>query len=289
MPISTKQKIVIGALAFAALLFIIVIFADAIFISDLFGVSTDPTAGISIHNDLLIPEDTVVQEDPRQSMDQEIDRFKELLEDIEENSDESEVKGEQIVKTEVSTPVVEETPKSVTPDPSSCPVSTQACVPCTVGEHWACRVEPGETEGYLGWSCQNNNPGNIRYSDSRISLITSHGGEAPCGMREDSRGGTYMIFSTYSAGRNALKAYLKAVDAGDHSAYVDIGCGECTLQDFFKKYAPLADNNLPSAYAGYVASWNGVDSYTTTLRWMILHKFDGMIDAMQSKEGWYVQ
>ena len=54
------------------------------------------------------------------------------------------------------------------PDPppltdGSCPVSTLNCVPCKVSDgHWACRYESGAEYGYLGWSCQNNNPGNIR-------------------------------------------------------------------------------------------------------------------------------
>ena len=78
-------------------------------------------------------------------------------------------KGETVepVKTaQVTTPTTPAAPKPTpTPPPSngSCPASTLNCVPCKVSDgHWACRYEAGAEYGYLGWSCQNNNPGNIR-------------------------------------------------------------------------------------------------------------------------------
>lgn len=169
------------------------------------------------------------------------------------------------------------------PGNGSCPVSTQNCIPCTLGEHWACRVEPGETEGFLGWSCQNNNPGNIRYSDVRINYIQTLGGPAPCGERIDSRGGTYMIFSTYNDGRNGLKAYFKAISNATHTAYSECADGDCSLAYVFSKYAP-GDVN----YAQNIADKIGVD-ISTPLQWVIANKFEELINAVQSKEGFFTQ
>ena len=171
------------------------------------------------------------------------------------------------------------TPKP--PSPSGCPASTQSCIPCTIGQSY-CRYEKGATSGYLGWSCQNNNPGNIRYSSSRINLIRKHGGAAPCGVRYDSRGGTYMIFSTYSKGYGALKAYVKGVNAGDHSAYGS--CGNCTLQYFFSKYAP-GDPNYDNAVGKEI----GVNPETTKLSWVVANKLDPFVNAIKRHEGWFVK
>jgi hypothetical protein len=171
-----------------------------------------------------------------------------------------------------------------TPSPTSCPQSTQNCVPCNKADgNIYCRLEPGKTTGYKGWSCQNNNPGNIRYSSSRINLITGQGGPKPCGERVDSRGGTYMIFKTYSEGRNGLKAYLKAINAGQHSAYSDCADGICSLSYVFSKYAPGDPN-----YAKNIADKLGVP-VTTNLSWVIANKFEQFIDAIQVKEGWFIR
>ncbi|MBD3280899.1 hypothetical protein GF389_05250 [Candidatus Dojkabacteria bacterium] len=166
----------------------------------------------------------------------------------------------------------------------SCPVNTQSCVPCNINDgHWACRVESREEDGYLGWSCQNNNPGNIRYSTARISYIKAHGGPAPCGERFDSRGGTYMIFSSYNDGRNALKAYMEAIVAATHTAYGECADGDCSLSYVFSKYAPGDPN-----YASNIATKLGV-STDTSLQWVIAHKFEDLINAIQQKEGFFIQ
>lgn len=170
--------------------------------------------------------------------------------------------------------------------PSGCPASTLNCIPCNTNDgHWACRVEPGETLGFLGWSCQNNNPGNIRYSTARISYITKHGGPAPCGERIDSRGGTYMIFSTYQDGRNALKAYMKAINAATHTAYSDCADGTCSLSYVFSKYAP-GDPNYAQNVADKIG---GGVTPSTDLSWVIANKFDALINAIQAKEGFFTQ
>ena len=179
------------------------------------------------------------------------------------------------------TPTPTPTPTPVSP--SGCPASTLSCVPCTTSSDSRCRVEPGETQGFLGWACQNNNPGNIRYSSARISYITKHGGPAPCGERVDSRGGTYMIFKTYADGRNSLKAYMKAINAGTHTAYSSCPGNGCTLAFVFSKYAPGDPN-----YASNIASKLGV-STSTTLSWVIANKFEALIDAIQAKEGFFTQ
>jgi len=166
-----------------------------------------------------------------------------------------------------------------------CPASTQRCVSCLSGESY-CRVESGKTHGFKGWACQNNNPGNIRPASFKNDLIRNNGGTPPCGERSG-----YMVFRDYDTGKNALKAYIKAIGKGQHSAYKDeaqgIYCGECNLKFFFGKYAPSGDQNDPNSYANYVANRIEVSSDTTTLNWIINNKLDAFVDAIQVHEGWF--
>ncbi len=174
---------------------------------------------------------------------------------------------------------------------SGCPASTAKCVPCVPGSSSACRVEDGKSAGFLGWACQNNNPGNIRYSDSRNSLISVQGVEAACGSRGNSQMGQYMVFRSYTIGRQALGAYLTSISQGRHSSYTegDIVCGNCSLRFFFSKYAPAGDQNNPNSYANFVAGRLGVSADEATLSWAVANKLEQLLDAIQTKEGWYVE
>jgi hypothetical protein len=165
---------------------------------------------------------------------------------------------------------------------ANCPITIQDCVPCYVGEQY-CRVEDGQTTGYKGWSCQNNNLGNIRYSSFRNSIIEAEGYEAACGER-----GGFMVFRDYVIGRNGLKAYIKAIRNNRHSAYLpECTNGTCNLKEFFGNYAPAADQNDPNSYANNVASWIGVDANSTSLDWIINNRLDQFVDAIQRQEGWF--
>ncbi len=91
--------------------------------------------------------------------------------------------------------------------------------------------------------CVNNNPGNLR------AYLPS--------QPVDSRG--IRIFPSYDAGYQALIGQEQ----------VNIGKG-LTLDEFFggktgvyPGYAPAADSNNPSAYAGNVASWLGIPRNVT--------------------------
>jgi Repeat of unknown function (DUF5648) len=165
---------------------------------------------------------------------------------------------------------------------ANCPISTRECVPCTSSDP-LCRIQSGKTTGYQGWSCQNNNLGNIRYSSSRNAIITAEGGEASCGER-----GGFMVFRDYTIGRNSTKAYLKGIRNNRHSSYLPV-CqdGDCTLKEFFSIYAPASDQNDPESYANHVAEWTGTNADSTTLAWMIDNKFDAFLDAIKRQEGWF--
>lgn len=172
------------------------------------------------------------------------------------------------------------------PVSASCPTTTQKCVPCTSGS--SCRYEPGKTHGFQGWSCQNNNPGNIRNASTNMAtdfknkMIAKNGGTPACGVRYDSRGGSYFVFSTYTAGYGALKAYIKGINNGEHSAYTN--CGNCTIAFFFSKYSPG-----DSSYASYVASYIG-EPTSQTIKYVIdNNKLDGFVDAIKNHEGFFVQ
>lgn len=167
------------------------------------------------------------------------------------------------------------------PPPSSCPVSTLGCVRCE-REDIYCRYEEGEESGYLGWACQNNNPSNIRYSQGRIGYITQMGGTAPCGEK-----GGFMVFATYEIGYNSVKTYIRAIDAGLHPAYRVYNCGDCTLLEFFSKYAP----NNPEGYSGRVAEimGDGVDKNVTKLNWVVNNRLDDFVNAIQHIEGYWTK
>lgn len=171
---------------------------------------------------------------------------------------------------------------------ANCPSTTLNCVPCTSGSD--CRYEPGKTHGFRGWACQNNNPGNIRNAstnmatDSKNAMIARNGGTPACGVRNDSRGGSYFVFSTYSAGIGALKAYVKGINNGEHTAYTN--CGNCTLSFFFSKYAPG-----DSSYATKVAEYMGGGVTTSTKLQDIIsqNKLDLFVAAIKNREGFITQ
>ena len=169
-----------------------------------------------------------------------------------------------------------------------CPASTLNCVPCILGQNDYCRVETGETHGFLGWSCQNNNPGNIRNSTYRDSIIENNGGVKSCGTRYDSRGGSYMVFASYITGFNSLKAYLRGINDGEHTAYKDdakgIYCGDCTLRFFAEKYSTNT-----TTYANNLASYLGVNADTATLRSLVENRLDDLASGIQHVEGFYTQ
>jgi len=162
-----------------------------------------------------------------------------------------------------------------------CPTSTMNCVPCTSGTY--CRFETGETHGFLGWSCQNNNPGNIRpdVTNFRNSLIVAMGGTASCGIRSGT-GGEYMVFSDYYTGFNSLKAYLRAINAGMHSTYTN--CGDCTLRFFAQTYSTNYDT-----YANNLGNYLGVNPDTTTLRTLVDTRLDDLARGIQHVEGFFTQ
>jgi hypothetical protein len=167
-----------------------------------------------------------------------------------------------------------------------CPTSTLNCVPCTSGTY--CRFETGETHGFLGWSCQNNNPGNIRPATFKDEIIVRNGGVASCGIRYDSRGGSYMVFSDYNSGFNGLKAYLRGISNGEHSSYQDtvngIYCGDCSLRFFAEKYSANY-----STYANNLGNYLGVNPDTTTLRTLVETRLDDLARGIQHVEGFYTQ
>lgn len=174
-------------------------------------------------------------------------------------------------------------PEQVSP---GCPVTTQTCVPCNVGADSRCRAVSGDPTGYLGWACQNNNPGNVRGGDGftyRNNIITAEGGEAACNER-----GGYLVFRDYTIGRNSLKAYIRGIRNGRHNSYLPVCAnGACNLKQFFGIYAPAGDQNDPNSYANNVANRIGVSADVTSLDWIIANKFDEFIDAIQTQEGWF--
>ena len=166
-----------------------------------------------------------------------------------------------------------------------CPTTTQNCVPCTSGS--TCRFEPNKTHGFIGWSCQNNNPGNIRNSSTNMAtdfknlMIIRNGGTPACGVRYDVRGSSYFVFATYSAGMSGLKAYIKGINNGEHSSYT--GCGDCTLQFFFSIYSP-GDGSYDDAVAVYIG-----EPVTQTLRYVVANKLDAFAEAIKQHEGFFTQ
>ena len=93
-----------------------------------------------------------------------------------------------------------------------------------------------------------------------------------------------MIFSSYQDGRNALKAYIKAINAATHTAYSECASPSgCSLSYVFSKYAPYDPN-----YAINIADKIGVQA-DTKLQWVIDNKFEELISAIQTKEGFFTQ
>jgi hypothetical protein len=118
-------------------------------------------------------------------------------------------------------------------------------------------------------------------TDSKNLMIIRNGGTPACGVRYDKRGGSYFVFASYSAGEGALKAYIKGISKGEHSAYT--GCGNCTLAFFFSKYAP-AD----STYASTVGADIG-EPVTQTLQYVVDHKLNAFVAAIKRHEGFFTQ
>lgn len=131
-------------------------------------------------------------------------------------------------------------------------------------------------------------------TDFKNKIIVNNGGTAACGIRKDSRGGSYFIFPTYEAGMLALKAYIKGVNNGEHYAYVNTTapncpetgtytCGNCTLQQFFCKFAGS------STYAESITvKMNGVTT-NTLLSWVVANRLDDMVNAIKQTEGFLTQ
>ncbi len=208
------------------------------------------------------------------------EKFNSLKEETEDNSSSS--TGEVVENENVNVGIEDSGEEIETPqDPPACPISTLGCVKCEIGEQY-CRYEEGEVNGYLGWACQNNNPSNIRYSGYRSDYIVQMGGTAPCGEK-----GGFMVFATYEIGYNSVKAYIRAIDAGLHPAYSVYNCGDCTLLEFFSKYAP----NNPEGYSSRVAEimGGGVDINITRLSWIVDNRLDDFVQAIQHIEGYWTK
>ena len=181
----------------------------------------------------------------------------------------------------------------------NCPSSTQNCVPCYLGDS-LCRIETGETRGFRGWACQNNNPWNIRpinnYNDTndfRNRLIKAMGGTPSCGIRTGT-GGSYMVFTDYTTGVNSLKAYISAINAGMHTSYTEYNddgsikgvCGNCSLTFFMNKWA----NNPPAGYKQTISNYLGVDPNTTTLESLVNGgRLNDLANGIKIAEGFYIQ
>jgi len=192
--------------------------------------------------------------------------------------------------TTTPTPTIDYSkPWTVAPN---CPQTTLKCIPCTASTANDCRFEPGKTHGFRGWACQNNNPGNIRNAstnmatDSKNKMIVRNGGTAACGVRYDSRGGSYFVFATYTAGFGSLKAYIKAINNGEHSSYAGTGwkCGDCTIEQFFSKYAPYSYKTYAAAVGKEIN-----EPVTQKLKTLIASgKLDAFATAIKNHEGFFI-
>lgn len=161
------------------------------------------------------------------------------------------------------------------PPPPPCPLSTKDCVPCRKGEMY-CSVETGKEYGFLGWACQNNNPGNIKYSQYSANLIALMGGTPPCGKK-----GTFMVFPTYGQGRESVKAFIKAINRGLQKDYPE--CGNCTLLYFFARYA---DDPF---YATWISNRMGRGvTVNTKLNWIVENRLEDFVNAIQCTEGDFI-
>ncbi len=89
---------------------------------------------------------------------------------------------------------------------------------------------------------ERNNPGNLRFVGQAYAV-------------DD---GGFCKFDTYEHGYEALKILLINACGGKSKIYHPTD----TLIDFYKKYAPLSDNNNPINYADFVAKKIGVEPTT---------------------------
>jgi hypothetical protein len=234
---------------------------------------------IKENNNYIIEEAENVETSDKPMVEEETE-YKRIITNINSKTN-NETDSTDLIKDQNQEPNPEPEPTLPTPpQPQSCPQATLGCVPCQPGEAY-CRYETGEVSGYLGWACQNNNLSNIRYSDYRINIITRMGGSAPCGEK-----GGYMTFSNYETGRNSVKAYIRGINAGLHSAYntTEFTCGDCTLLQFFSKYAP---NNPVSYTNGITEKMNQEVTNDTKLNWIVTNRLDDFIDAIECMEGYF--
>lgn len=100
-----------------------------------------------------------------------------------------------------------------------------------------------------GWyagsrSYRNMNPGNLRWAHQTQSTGPDKDG--------------YAMFATYQDGFNTLKGMILSAAKGLSKVYKPSD----TLYDFFNKFAPASDNNLPLHYAEVVASAMNVNPAT---------------------------
>ncbi len=94
----------------------------------------------------------------------------------------------------------------------------------------------GFTSGASKIAVQNNNPGNIRFWSKNLPMV-----------------GGFTKFPSLDDGWNALNKLI-----GDYVKGRYTGGKSPTLEEFFAKYAPSADNNNPVKYAQYVSSKTGI-------------------------------
>lgn len=118
-------------------------------------------------------------------------------------------------------------------------------------EDWAKAIE--KHEGRIAPNAQypkgtrsyrNNNSGNLRATSYTLSLGENNG-------KDDAN---FVVYKTYEIGFNALKQFLVDACTDKLRAYKST----MTLLDFYKVYAPSADNNNPLNYASDVAKQLGI-------------------------------
>jgi len=97
----------------------------------------------------------------------------------------------------------------------------------------AIKTHEGYFKGSRSW--RNNNPGNLRFVGQKLAI----------GQDKDN----FCIFVTYDDGYQTLKEMLVNACTGKSAVYNP----NMTLLQFFQKYAPASDNNIPTVYAKFVA------------------------------------
>lgn len=103
-------------------------------------------------------------------------------------------------------------------------------------DEWCLAIQQHE-----GWfegsrSFRNKNPGNLRYVGQRLAI------------GKDIQ--NFCIFKTYEDGYATLKTMLLNAATGKSKIYTPT----MTLSQFFHKFAPSFDNNIPERYADFVAT-----------------------------------